>query len=87
MDDWLFRSISEPSFLLEGGFDFGELRVGVRANVRDRCNDDDDDQSHHDGVLNSGRAIFGNQKVLHARDEILHYCPLLCFAPSGAFPP
>lgn len=41
----------------------GELRVGVGADRGDCGNADDDDQSQHDSVFNSGRAIFRHQEV------------------------
>lgn len=49
-----------------------ELGVGVSPDRADRCQADDHDQGQHDGVFNSGWAIFRLQKLLDVQKQILH---------------
>ena len=63
--------------LAQSVFDLAELRVGVGADRGDRTNADHDDQSHHDGILDSRRAVFGNEKLLHTVSKVLHVIDVL----------
>lgn len=50
------------------------LELGVRFATEgsDRAHADNDDQSHHDGVLNSSWSVFFFQKVLDAFGDVFH---------------
>jgi hypothetical protein len=54
----------EGSALAGGSFErrVAECLVGAGANCRNGCKADDDNESHHDGVLDSSWAIFRGQK-------------------------
>ena len=54
------------------GCNLAELVVGARADAGNTSQANHDNQSEHDGVLNSGRAIFFLQEVYDAISEILH---------------
>jgi len=63
-------SVDKDSDRLAGGRqgvgNLVEGRVGPRADRGDGGQADDHDESEHDGILNSGRAIFGNEQVTNA---------------------
>ena len=42
-----------------------ERRVDLRADGRDRADADHNNQGQHDGVLNSGRAVFRREEFRH----------------------
>jgi hypothetical protein len=54
---------------LHRGLDRVEGGVGLAADGLDRRQADDDDQGQHDGVFNSGGAVFRNDELLDAGDE------------------
>ena len=52
--------------------DFLEGSFRVRTDRLDSGQADDDDQSEHNGVFNSRRTVFRNQKTLNFLHELLH---------------
>jgi hypothetical protein len=49
-----------------------ELVVGTATNSRNCCQADNDNQSQHDRVFNSGWAVFRNDELLNAVRELFH---------------
>jgi hypothetical protein len=52
--------------------DLVELVVGIRADGLNGTEAHDNNQRQHDGIFDSGRAIFRNQELLYERCEVLH---------------
>jgi hypothetical protein len=75
--DWPLNQSGSNAHLGKSVLDLAEFGVGVGTDRGDRSNANDDNESHHDGVFNSRRTIFGNQKLLDAVCKIFHRCPLL----------
>ena len=52
-----------------------ERSAGGLSQPADGCQANDDDQGEHDGILDSGRAVFGSQEAAHLVSKKRHWVP------------
>ena len=62
-----------------------ERLIGVRADARNGCQADNDDQGQHHGVFHGGRAIFRCEETLHLQSKTLHFFLQILGRPPALF--